>query len=134
MGYFPICKLKWDLLSASVTACKIDKDTFSAPFGIFYVNQKFEKKFFKKSPIQPPNGVLPICNLPFPNGSYSNRVCRALWAIWIKHYIIYALILVTQKKKISPLIKKYFSCTAFICHFVMKSDTYFTTSTLHLDR
>ena len=57
MGQFPICKLKWDLLRTSFTACTINKNTFSAPFGI----RKFEKKFFKKSPIQPPDGVLPIC-------------------------------------------------------------------------
>ena len=25
-------------------------------------------------------GVLPICKLLFPNGSYRNGVCRALWA------------------------------------------------------
>jgi len=37
MGQFPICKLKWDLLKTSVTACTIDKNTFYAPFGIFYV-------------------------------------------------------------------------------------------------
>ena len=37
MGQFPICKLKWDLLRTSVTACTIDKNTFSAPFGVFYV-------------------------------------------------------------------------------------------------
>ena len=37
MGQFPICKLKWDFLRTSVTACTIDKDTFFAPFGIFYV-------------------------------------------------------------------------------------------------
>ena len=37
MGQFPICKLKWDLLRTSFTACTIDRNTFSAPFGIFYV-------------------------------------------------------------------------------------------------
>ena len=37
MVQFPICRLKWDLLRTSVTACKIDKNTISAPFGIFYV-------------------------------------------------------------------------------------------------
>ena len=37
MGQFPICKLKWDLLRYSITACTIDKNTFSAPFGIFNV-------------------------------------------------------------------------------------------------
>ena len=41
MGQFPICKLKWDLLRTSVTACTIDKDTFSAPFGTFYVTTEF---------------------------------------------------------------------------------------------
>ena len=43
----------------------------------------FEKKFFKKSHIQTPNGVLLIFKLPFPNGSYCNGVCRALWALYI---------------------------------------------------
>ena len=40
MGQFPICKLKWDLLRTSVTACTIDENTFSAPFGIFYVRME----------------------------------------------------------------------------------------------
>ena len=47
----------------------------------FMWERKFEKKFFKKSHIQTPNGVLLIFKLPFPNGSYRNGVCRALWAI-----------------------------------------------------
>ena len=37
MAQFPICKLKLDLLRTSVTVCTIDENTFSAPFGIFYV-------------------------------------------------------------------------------------------------
>ena len=37
MGQFPICKQKWDLLKTSDTACTIDKNAFSATFGIFYV-------------------------------------------------------------------------------------------------
>ena len=37
MGQSPICKLKCDLLRTSITACTVDKDTFSAPFGIFDV-------------------------------------------------------------------------------------------------
>ena len=37
MGQIPVCKLKWDLLRPSVTACTIYKNTFSDPFGIFYV-------------------------------------------------------------------------------------------------
>ena len=32
-----ICKLKWDLLRTSVTACTINKNTFYAPSGIFFV-------------------------------------------------------------------------------------------------
>ena len=42
---------------------------------------KYEKNFFKKSPIQPSNGVLSICKLPFLNGSYCNWVCKTLWAL-----------------------------------------------------
>ena len=37
MGQFPICKLKGGLLKSSVTACTIDKNAFSAPFGISYM-------------------------------------------------------------------------------------------------
>ena len=48
MGQFPICKLKWDLLRTSVTACTIDKNTFSAPFGIFYVRTEILKQIFQK--------------------------------------------------------------------------------------
>ena len=47
MGQFPICKLKWDLLRTSVTACTIDKNTFSAPFGIFYVRTEILKEIFQ---------------------------------------------------------------------------------------
>ena len=77
MGQFPVCKLKWDLLRTSVTACSIDKNTFIAPFGIFHVRMEI----FKKSHVQTPNGVLLIFKHPFPNGSNSNGVCRALWAL-----------------------------------------------------
>ena len=48
MGQFPICKLKWDFLRTSVTACTIDKDKFSAPFGIFYVRTENWKEIFQK--------------------------------------------------------------------------------------
>ena len=58
----------------------IHKSIFSAPFGIFYVKMEILKSIFQKNPIQSPNGVLPICKLLFPNGSYRNGVCRALWA------------------------------------------------------
>ena len=82
MGQYPICKLKWDFLRTSFTACTNDKNVFSAPFGIFYVKTEIWNKFFqKKSPIQFPNGVSLIFKLPFPNGSYRDRVCRALWAL-----------------------------------------------------
>ena len=47
----------------------------------FMWKRKYEKKFFKKSFIQPPHGVFLIFKLPFSNGSYHNGVCRALWAI-----------------------------------------------------
>ena len=47
----------------------------------FMWKRKFEKKFFKKYPIQPSNGVLLIFKHPFSNGSYRNGVCRALLAI-----------------------------------------------------
>ena len=40
-----------------------------------------ERMFFKKNLIQPPNGVLPIYKPKFPNGSYRNGVCIALWAL-----------------------------------------------------
>ena len=48
MGQFPICKLKWDLLKTFVTACIIDENTFSAPFGIFYVRTEIWKENFHK--------------------------------------------------------------------------------------
>ena len=54
----------------------------------FMWERKFEKTFFKKSHIQNPNGVLLIFKLPFPNGSYRNGVCRALWAQSISFYSI----------------------------------------------
>ena len=48
MGQFPICKLKSDLLRTFVTACTIDRNTFSAPFGIFYVRTEIWKEIFQK--------------------------------------------------------------------------------------
>ena len=83
-----ICKLKWDMLRTSVTAFTIDKNTFSAPFGIFYVRTEIWKEIFQKNHIQTPNGVLLIFKLPFPNGSYCNGVCRALWAMSFLNYKI----------------------------------------------
>ena len=50
----------------------------------FMWKRKFEIKFFKKDLISSPNVVLPICKLLFPNGSYCNEVCRALWACCIR--------------------------------------------------
>jgi len=78
---FPICKLKWDLLRTSVTDGTIDKNTFSAPFGIFCVRTENWKIIFQKQSYRTPHGVLLIFKLPFPNGSYRNGVCRALWAV-----------------------------------------------------
>ena len=48
MGQFPIWKLKWDLLRTYVIACTIDKNTFSAPFQIFYVRTEIQKGIFQK--------------------------------------------------------------------------------------
>ena len=76
MGQFPICKLKWDLLRTSITACTIDKNTFSAPFGIFYVRMEVWKEIFQKKDVHTPNGVLLIFKLPFLNGSFRNGVCK----------------------------------------------------------
>ena len=63
--------------SAMVTGfCLISK--WELPFWTFYVQTEIWKQIFQKDFIQPPNGKLTICKLPFPSGSY--RVCRALWA------------------------------------------------------
>ena len=56
----------------SITACIIHKNIFSAPLGIFYVKTEIWKQNFQKNP--------PNCKLLFPNGSYRNGDCRALWA------------------------------------------------------
>ena len=59
MGQCPICKLKWDLLRTFVTAFTIDKQTFSATFGIFYVRTEIGKEIFqKKSYTTPQWGTL----------------------------------------------------------------------------
>ena len=44
MGQFPICKLKWDFLRTSITACTIDRNTF----GMFYVRTEIWKEIFQK--------------------------------------------------------------------------------------
>ena len=63
MGQFPIWKLKWNLLRTSVTACTMDKNKFSVPFGIFYVKKKFENKFYKKKILYNPHrGCFPFAN------------------------------------------------------------------------
>ena len=60
---------------------------FLPHFKSFMWERKFEKKFFKKSPVQPPNGVLLIFKLSFPNGSYRNGVCIGLWAYCLRSVI-----------------------------------------------
>ena len=76
MGQFPICKLKWDWLRTSVTACTIDKNKyiFCPIWNLLCENGNLKRNFSKKKHIQTPNGVLLIFKLPFPNGSYRNRV------------------------------------------------------------
>ena len=79
-GNFPFANwngICWGLLLQLVQLIEIH---FLPHLESFMWEQKFEKKFFKKSHIQTPNGVLLIFKLPFPNGSYRNGVCRALWA------------------------------------------------------
>ena len=80
-GNFPFANwngICWGLPLQLVQLIKIH---FLPHLESFMWERKFEKEFFKKSPIQTPNGVLLIFKLPFPNGSYRNRVCRALWAL-----------------------------------------------------
>jgi len=60
-------------------ACTVQKIHFLPHLESFMSKQKFEIKFFKNNPIEPPDGVLPICRLLFPNGGYCNGVCRAPW-------------------------------------------------------
>ena len=79
-GNFPFANwngICWGLLLQLVQLIKIH---FLPHLDSFIWEQKFEKNFFKKSPIQPPNGALLIFKLPFSNGSYRNGVFRALWA------------------------------------------------------
>ena len=83
-GNFPFANwngICWGLPLQLVQLIKIH---FLPHLESFMWERKFEKKFFKKSLIQSPNGVQPICKLPFPNGSYRNGVCRALWALMAK--------------------------------------------------
>ena len=47
-------------LRTSITAYTIDENTFSAPFGIFYVKTENLKTQISKNPIKPPNRVLQI--------------------------------------------------------------------------
>ena len=80
-GNFPFANwngICWGLLLQLVQLIKIH---FLPHLESFIWERKFEKKFFKKSHTQTPNGVLLIFKLPYPNGSYRNGVCRALWAL-----------------------------------------------------
>ena len=82
-GNFPFANwngICWGLLLQLVQLIEIH---FLPHLESFMWERKFEKKFFKKSHIQTPNGVLLIFKLPFPNGSYRNGVCRALWAMTV---------------------------------------------------
>ena len=72
------------MLRTSVTSCIIHEIDFLPHLESFMCKQKFENKFFKKYPIQPPNGELPICRLPFPNGSYHNGVYRTFCALFVQ--------------------------------------------------
>ena len=80
-GNFPFANcdgICWGLLLQLVQFIKIH---FLPQLESFMWKRIVENKFFEKYPIQPPNGVLPICKLPFPNGSYCNGVFKALWTL-----------------------------------------------------
>ena len=80
-GNFPFANwngICWGLPLQLVQLIKIH---FLPHLESFMLEPKFERKFFKKSLIQQPNGVLLILKLPFPNGNYGIGVCRALWAL-----------------------------------------------------
>ena len=86
-------------------------DIFSAPFGIFYMRTEISKKKFQKKSYTSPNGVLPICKLPFPNGSYGNGVCRGLWAMLSCQKL-------WEPKKLSFLVSEYLIKNKGYCLFV----------------
>ena len=65
--------------------------------------RKFEKKFFKKSHVQTPNGVLLIFKLPFPNGSCRNGVCRGLWAKSINSFSLSPKLALARKSQADSL-------------------------------
>ena len=68
----------WGLL---LQFAKFMKIHFLPHFEYFMCKQKFQSQFLKKDQTQPSNGVLPTWKLQFPNGSYRNGICWALWAI-----------------------------------------------------
>ena len=95
-GNFPFAnwnRICWGLLLQLGQFIKIH---FLPHLECFIWERIFEKNFFKKSPIQPPNGVLPICQLPFLNGRYRNGVCRTLWVMtliqsWVQKHTFLTL-------------------------------------------
>ena len=80
-GNFPFANWNGNCWGLPLQLVQLIKIHFLPHLESFMWERKFEKKFFKKSLIQPPNGVFFIFKLPFPNGSYRNGVCRALWAL-----------------------------------------------------
>ena len=57
------------------------KYIFCPIWNLLCENGNLKRNFSKKNHVQTPNGVLLIFKLPYPNGSYRNGVCRALWAL-----------------------------------------------------
>ena len=80
-GNFPFANWNRICLGLPLQLVQLIKIHFLPHLEPFMWQRKFEKKFFKKNPIQPPNGVHYICKLPFPNGSNRNGVCRGFWAL-----------------------------------------------------
>ena len=85
MGQFLICKQKWDLLRTSVTACTIDENTLSAPFGIFNVRTEIWKEIFPK---QTHNWVLLFSNSHFQMGVTVMGFAEHFGQYWQKAWFI----------------------------------------------
>ena len=120
-GNFPFAN--WNVICWGLTLqlVQLIKIHFLPHLDSFMWEQKFEKKFFKKNPIQPPNGVLSICKLPFPNGSYRNGVCRGLWAISVW----------SQQLKIVPELNRYLcNLKQPLIHFIKWQNRMFLISTV----
>ena len=58
-GAISILQIEMEFLRTSVTACTIDKNIFSAPFGIFYVRTEIWKETFQEKSYTTPQSGTP---------------------------------------------------------------------------